>query len=135
MFHVDTHASYRLKGDRPRNGLAADADRAGVLARLDAGDERAICVGSLAPNRPSAINHARVGSERTSRLAAAFIAACLSVGIPFVAAFQIPRDAMSMAWCMSNSTSKPSELPVPPLPPLPLSRCWSACSSNKSALG
>ena len=65
------------------NGLATDTDNPGVLEKLDAGDERAIaiCVGTLAPIRPSATNHAWVGSERKSRLAAAFIAACLSVGM------------------------------------------------------
>jgi hypothetical protein len=40
-FFGDTIASYRINGDRPRNGLAADTDKAaGVLAKLDvAGDE------------------------------------------------------------------------------------------------
>ena len=85
--------SYRLKGDCP-NGLATDTDKAGVLARLAGGDAPGIGVsadrvifpwslpaGSFAPRRPSASSQARVGSERSRRLAAAFIAACLSVGI------------------------------------------------------
>lgn len=86
-----------LKGDGPTNGLATETDKAGVLAILDAGDELAIGVGSVVPICPSAISHARVGSDRNSRLAAAFIAACLSVGIPLMAALQMQRDAISMA--------------------------------------
>ena len=93
-------ASRYPQGDCPGKGLAIDTDKprpeAGVPAMLDAGDVRVADIGSPLPICPLATSHARVGSERRSKLAAALSAACRSVGRLWVAARQAALDAMSI---------------------------------------
>ena len=98
-------ASRYPQGDCPGKGLAIDTDKprpeAGVptmleAAMLDAGDVRVADIGSPLPICPLATSHARVGSERRSKLAAALSAACRSVGRLWVAARQAALDAMSI---------------------------------------